>query len=169
MLLPHLNPADFKLCMCLSFLSFAEIIADATDNVIDIVIIKTTTVTIAAIPPAAYIIQSNHYQYNELETRYSQLSSPDNPLDVGTGSVTVDELMESMHPVLCILQAVKYIFYYSNRRLILKNIKVQKILECHINNIMQTHSQQLNFEGDCVLPPQLGSLLPPEMINCKVC
>ena len=77
-------------------MSFAEIIADATDNIIDAVIIKTTTVTI---PPTAYIIQSNHYQYNELEATYSQLSSPDNPLDAGIGSMTVDKLVESMHPV----------------------------------------------------------------------
>ena len=80
-------------------MSFAEIIADVTDNIIDAVIIKTTTVTIAAIPPTANIIQSNHYQYNELEATYSQLSSPDNPLDAGIGSMTVDELVESMHPV----------------------------------------------------------------------
>ena len=61
---PHLNPADFKPCLCLSFLSFANLtIADATDNIniIAAVIIKTTTITIAAIPPAAYKTQFHIY------------------------------------------------------------------------------------------------------------
>ena len=57
--IPHLN-SDFKLCMtywCLSFLSFAKIIADVTDNAMTINI-KTAKITIiAAISPAAYITQ----------------------------------------------------------------------------------------------------------------
>ena len=58
----------------------------------------TVTITIVAISPATYIIQS-YDEYNELEARYSQLSSPDNPLDAGPGSITVVKLVESIHPV----------------------------------------------------------------------
>ena len=65
-------------------------------------------------------------------------------------TVTVVELVESMHPVCAIID---------NRVLCTYN----KILSL----CMQTHGQKLYFEGDYVLPPQLGSLPPPETRNCK--
>ena len=52
---------------------------------------------------------------NELEAcAYSQLSSPDNPLDAGTDSMTVVKLVESIHPVCIITKFIGsgvYTFY----------------------------------------------------------
>ena len=79
---------------------------------------------------------------------------PDNALGAGLGSVivtsTVVKLVKSMHPVCAIM---------GSGVIIISEF-------CNII-IMQTHGQKLDFVGCCVLPSQLGSLLPPETRNCK--
>ena len=57
----------------------------------------------------------------------------------------VVELVEPMHPVRAIIGSSFEISLHA----------------------MQTHCQKERFEEDWVLPPQLGSLLPPETRNCK--